>query len=168
MTKASSSRRIGLRPVLLAIIALLAVGVILVSCLARAGNSGVYTTRQQLESQPEMRLFYPGSTVIMQIGGDLDRSLFARSPAFSGYKLGTDASQDEIFDFYRGRLPSMGWQYSPKDIVIGTGQGRGLAWRKGSLVFQVTMLRKGDAREPAAINSYATPYRIHIIADIPR
>ena len=38
-----------------------------------------------------------------------------------------------------------------------------VAWRKGELVFRVAIREKGDPRNPAAGDAYATPYSITLI-----
>ena len=101
--------------------------------------------------------------VTYQFGGDQEQTVEGTNYAFSGYALGVNAAEEEVFDFYRRELPARGWQYSSVDIVSGTGEGRALAWRKGELVFKCAVLDKGDPRNPKAGDAYETPYMIRVM-----
>ena len=142
---------------------LLLLATLLAGCLARASSGTTITKQRDLQQLPEEHLFYPGSVVTGQFGGDQERTIEGTNHAFSGYALGVKASEDEVKDFYRRELAARGWQESPIDIVSVTGERRALAWRKGDLVFRISVLDKGDPRNPKAGDAYETPYTIRVM-----
>lgn len=147
----------------------LAVLVVFVGWRVREATDGTYRTQRQLQQVPEEHLFYPGAVVLTHFGTDLKLDVLGqRTPAYSGYTLGTNVSEEELFAFYRERLSASGWQNAPSEVSLASGQLRGIAYRKGSLVVQVTTLKRGDVRNPAGIEAYQTPYEVYISADLPR
>jgi hypothetical protein len=65
-------------------------------------------------------------------------------------------------------LRAQGWFESENGLTLTTVELRGVAFRKGTLIFQVTLLRKNDIRNGSAIDAYQTPYRITLLADMPK
>ncbi len=153
----------------LPLIIVLAALVVFVGLRVRAVTDGTYQMQRQLQQVPEEHLFYPGSVVLTHGGTDRELDILGqRTRARSGYTLGTDATDDEIFAFYRERLSTAGWQSAPSEGSLSSGQLRGVAYRKNNLLVQVTILRQGDVRSPQAIDAYRTPYQITLYADMPK
>lgn len=155
-------------PLLIALVVIVALAVF-VGIRIREATSGTYRTQRQLQQVPEEHLFYPGSVVLTHGGTDRELDILGqRTRARSGYTLGTDATDDEIFAFYRERLSTVGWQSAPSEVTLFSGTRRGIAYRKGALLVQVTTLQQGDVRNPQAIDAYRTPYQITLYADMPK
>lgn len=155
-------------PLLIALVVIVALAVF-VGIRIRAATDGTYRTQRQLEQVPEGHLLYPGSVVIAHFGIDLKFDVLGqRTQAYSGYTLGTEGPEEELFAFYRPRLSAAGWQRSGVDGTLVTNQLRAIVYRKGSLVIQVTTLRRDDIRNPPGVESYRTPYTIVLYADMPK
>lgn len=147
----------------------LAVLVVFVGWRVREATDGTYRTQRQLQQVPEEHMVYPDSTVLERFGADLELDVLnQRTRAYSGYTLGTNATEEEVRAFYRGRLTATGWRDAPAEVSLSSGQARGDAYRKDSLLLQITILRKGDIRNDPATNSYQTPYQTVLRADLPR
>ncbi len=155
-------------PLLIALVVIVALAVF-VGIRIREATDGTYRTQQQLQQVPEEHLFYPGSVELRQFGDDrMHNILNQRIRANSGHILGTDATEAQIFVFYRERLRAQGWGESVSEVSLSTVDLRGIAYRKGSLLFQITLLRKNDVRNGSAIDAYQTPYTIVLYADMPK
>lgn len=155
-------------PLLMALV-VIAVIVVFVSLRIREATDGTYRTQRQLEQVPEEHLFHPGSVVLSHGGADSKFDILGqRAGAYSGYTLGTNVTDEELFAFYRERLSAAGWQRAPSEGALISGQLRGIAYRKGSLLIQITTLKRGDVRNPTGIDAFQTPYEIVVYADLPR
>lgn len=113
-------------------------------------------------------MYYPGSTLIGQGGKDAENGPVFYSRASAGGTAGTNATIEDVFAFYDRELTTRGWRLSTADTAVGTSDLRAYAWRKGSVIFRLAFLRKGDPRNPSTGDSFTTPFDFALIADDPR
>jgi hypothetical protein len=133
----------------------------------RPERDGVIVRARVLAALPEAQLYYPGSVVLAQGGRDYEWGLWGSNPAITDTVLGANVDPKEIKVFYNRELSARGWRASNVDIVVGTNEFTGAAYRKGRMAIQVSVLRPDYPGNPPAIKSYTAGYRITLIADRP-
>jgi hypothetical protein len=131
-----------------------------VSSAVKVDASGLPTnrpvTRGELQHFPESRLFFPGSTVVLQIGANQTPTSPGEEPdaAYTGAIFAAHASSTALFAWYATTLNGRG--FTPAISHRLSTQTSGQAWqRHGRLQVQVGVF------DPAALQS-ATGIRVAV------
>jgi hypothetical protein len=82
--------------------------VTLISCLTGCGAHRPHPYLAELKQLPGASLIYPGSVVDRELGHDSD-NLMGGNPAEYGQLALTNASPEQVLDYFNTQLTSLGW-----------------------------------------------------------
>ena len=120
---------------------------------------------------PEASLHAPSSTSLFHTESDAWTTIEGSSPAFSTTIFGSPNSADDILSGLRTELMGAGWTEDTFDSsgIPTTAEERAEVWRKGDALVRLSVLRKGDPRNPAhdKASAYATHYQVTLLAKPP-
>jgi hypothetical protein len=129
--------------------------------LGASGGKPSPATVATLRKLPEDHLFFSGSSTI----GETDYSATGvdsgGAAPYTGWIMGTSASQADVLSFYQQQLSHRGWQRDEADVIRGTGETLVAGWQKQRYIFRLGFSRPGDPRNPGH-GAYPTVYSISI------
>ena len=120
-------------------------------------------TLAQLRQLPEANLIPAGSTVLQAIDAELSGFAARRNPSRAGYRMGTQATQEEVVAFYTQQLRNLGWP-SPEPDSSTTVEENAWVWRKDKLVCRLSFAiqQSSMGTSTPVIRSYATVFEFVI------
>jgi hypothetical protein len=119
----------------------LLVGVLGIAGLLIACGPSAEQEVEHLRGMPEAQLAYPGSEEVARGGDGTTETVTGTSGAFAWRTLRTDATVDELFEWFATRLESDGWVVSGGSSGIrGTGELQATAWERDGLIVRLSAL----------------------------